>query len=138
MHYKPEHQARTIMTKQTSNTMQTILMDGNLQMAEALAAFNASALAATAALPSALSKCETQKQMEKIIADRDILQLAYINALHKTLKHTGPLFEQIASDLQCAAKEIEKKSKNLTSAADAASLLAEAARLASSLALAFV
>lgn len=126
------------MTKQTGNTMQTIVMDGNLKMAEALAAFNASALAATAALPAALSKCETESQMQKIITDRDIVQLAYINALNKSLKHTGPLFEQIAKDLECAAKEIEKKSKKLTSAADALSLLAEAARLACSLALAFV
>ncbi|ACF47290.1 MAG: hypothetical protein OQK66_01190 [Prosthecochloris sp.] len=126
------------MAKKTSNTMQTIVMDGNLQMAEALAAFNASTLAATAALPKALDKCETEQQMQKIIADRDIVQLAYINALHKSLKHTGPLFEQIAKDLACAAKEIEKKSKKLTSAADALSLLADAARLASALALAFV
>ncbi|MCF8217303.1 MAG: hypothetical protein K9I59_10840 [Chlorobium sp.] len=126
------------MAKKTRNTMQTILMDGNLQMAEALEAFNASALAATAALPAALARCETESQMQKIIADRDIVQLAYFNALHKTLKHTGPLFEQIAKELACAAKEIEKKSKKLTSAADALSLLAEAARLASSLALAFV
>jgi len=118
--------------------MQTIVMDGNLQMAEALAAFNASTLAATAALPKALDKCETEQQMQKIIADRDIVQLAYINALHKSLKHIGPLFEQIAKDLACAAKEIEKKSKKLTSAADALSLLADAARLASALALAFV
>lgn len=91
--------------------MQTIVMDGNLQMAEALAAFNASTLAATAALPKALDKCETEQQMQKIIADRDIVQLAYINALHKSLKHTGPLFEQIAKDLACAAKEIEKIKK---------------------------
>ncbi|NEX14602.1 MAG: hypothetical protein C1941_07925 [Prosthecochloris sp.] len=125
------------MAQKIMNTMQTIVMDGNLQMAEALASFNAAALAATAALPAALAKCKTKSQMQKIIADRDICQLAYINSLNKSLIQTGPLFEQIANDLQCAAKEIAKKSKKLTSAADAVSLLSEAAKLSSSLALAF-
>mgnify|MGYP000877987536 CR=1 FL=1 len=117
--------------------MQTLLMDGKLERAEALAALNAAALAATAALPDALIKCETQKQMQKVIADRDICQLAYTNCMDKSLKRTGPLFEQVAKDLEKAAEEITQRSKSLQDAIEATKLLVDAVRLAGSLALAF-
>jgi len=125
------------MTQRKATTMQTIVMDGNLERAEALAALSAAALAATAALPDALIKCETQAQMQKVIADRDTCQLAYTNCLAKSLKHTGPLFEQMAKDLEKAAEEITQKSKSLQNAIEAINLLSDAVRLASSLALAF-
>jgi uncharacterized protein HemX len=127
--------ARKKETREPS--LNTIVMDGNLETAEALAALSAAALAATAALPAALGRCETQRQMEKVIADRDICQLAYSNSLQKSLRHTGPLFEQIAKELNSASEEIDRKSKELAGAAEAVDLLAAAARLAGSLALAF-
>jgi hypothetical protein len=117
--------------------MQNIVMDGNLERAEALSALNAASLSATAALPHALIKCETQAQMQKVIADRDICQLAYTNCLARSLKHTGPLFEQMAKDLENAAGEITRKSKSLQDAIEAINLLSDAVRLAGSLSLAF-
>jgi hypothetical protein len=127
----------TKMTQQEDTTIQTIVMDGNLQRAEALAALSAASLAATAALPDALFKCKTKAQMQKVIAHRDTCQLAYTNCLARSLKHTGPLFEQIAQDLEKAAGEIAQKSKSLQNAIEATNLLSDAVRLASSLALAF-
>jgi hypothetical protein len=125
------------MTRQHDTTMQTIMMDGNLERAEALAALSAASRAATAALPAALIKCETQAQMQKVIADRDTCLLAYTNCLARSLKHTGPLFEQMAKDLEKAAEEISRKSECLQNANEAINLLSDAVRLASSLALAF-
>ena len=126
------------MSPQQDTAMQTIVMDGNLEKAEALAALSAASLAATAALPNALIKCETQKQMQKVITDRDTCQLAYTNCLERSLKYTGPLFEQMAKDLADAAGEITRKSKKLQNAIEAVNLLSDAVRLASTLALAFV
>jgi len=125
------------MTAKKNLTMKTIVMDGSLDRAEALAALSAASLATTEALPDALLKCDTRMQMQKVIADRDTCQLAYTNALAQSLKHSGPLFEQIAKDLEKAAKEITKKSKNLENATEAINLFADAVRLAASLALAF-
>jgi hypothetical protein len=117
--------------------MQSITMNGQLEKAEALAALSAAARAATAALPAALIKCETQEQMQKVIADRDTCVLAFTNCLERSLKHTGPLFEQMAKDLEKAAEEITRKSKSLQDAIQAINLLADAVRLATTLALAF-
>ncbi len=125
------------MTQQQNTTIQAITMDGELKKVEALAALSAASLAATAALPDALTKCETQAQMQKVMADRDICLLAYTNCLVHSLKHTGPLFEQMAKDLEKAANEITQKSKSLQNAIEAINLLSDAVRLASSLALAF-
>ena len=123
---------------QGDTTMQAVVMDGNLKKAEALAAFSAASLAATAALPDALFKCETEAQRQKVMADRDVLQLAYTNCLVRSLIHTGPLFDQMAKDLDEAAKKIASKSKELQNADEAINVLSDVARLASSLALAFV
>lgn len=125
------------MTQSNDLELQAIVMDGNLEKSEALAALSSASLAATAALPSALIKCETQEQMQKVMADRDICQLAYTNCLVKSLKHTGPLFEKMAKDLSDTSDEIKQKSKDLKNATDAINLLSGAVRLASSLALAF-
>ncbi len=125
------------MTKKQKTTIQAITMDGKLKKAEALAALSAASQAATAALPEAFTKCESQAQMQKVMADRDICLLAYTNCLVQSLKHTGPLFEQMAKDLEKAAKEITRKSKSLQNDIEAINLLSDAVRLASSLALAF-
>lgn len=125
------------MNEQTTESMQSIVMDGNLERAEALGALSAAALAATAALPDALIKCETQAQMQKVIADRDTCQLAYTNSLVKSLTHTGPMFEKVAKDLEDEAKNIKRQSQSLKDAIEAINLMSEAVRLASSLALAF-
>lgn len=119
------------------DTIQTIVMDGNLQQAEAISTLSAAAIAATAALPSALLKCENQSQIQKVIADRDTCQLAYTNCLAKTIKHTGPLFEQIAKELDDTAREVQRKAQTLKDASEAVNLLSDLVRLASSLALAF-
>jgi predicted transglutaminase-like cysteine proteinase len=125
------------MAQRKATTMQTIVMDGNLEKAEALAALSAASRAATAALPDALIKCKTQAQMQKVIADRDTCQLAFTNCQERSLRHTGPLFEQMAKELENAAKDITRKSKHLQDATEAINLLSDAVRLATSLALAF-
>lgn len=125
------------MTKKKDTTIQTVVMDGNLERAEALSALSAASVAATAALPDALIKCKTQTQMQKVIADRDTCMLAYTNCMARSLKYTGPLFEVVARDLEKAAGEITRKAKNLKDAIEAINLLSDAVRLASSLALAF-
>lgn len=121
----------------TTNTIQSIVMDGNLQRAEALGALSAAAVAATMALPDILTACKTQDEMQKVIADRDTCQLAYINSLAKSLLHTGPMFEQMAKDLESEAKKIKAQSANLRNSIEAVNLLANAVKLATSLALAF-
>src|SRR5688500_8111222 len=126
-------QRREIRQRQDT-TMQTITMSGPLEKAEALVALSAASLAATAALPDALIKCETQARMQKVIADRDTCVLAYTNCLDRSLKHTGPLFEQMAKELGKAAEEITRKSKSLQDAIEAINLLSDAVRLATSLA----
>ena len=125
------------MTNNKEMVMKTIVMDGNLERAEALEALSAASLAASEALPDALIKCDTREQMQKVISDRDTCQLAYTNCLAQSLKRTGPLFEQMAKDLEKAAQEITRKSKNLENATEAINLLADAVSLAASLALAF-
>lgn len=125
------------MKDMTTNTIQSIVMDGNLQRAEALGALSAAAVAATMALPDILTACKTQDEMQKVIADRDTCQLAYINSLAKSLLHTGPMFEQMAKDLESEAKKIKAQSANLRNSIEAVNLLANAVKLATSLALAF-
>lgn len=114
-----------------------LAMDGKLSQAEALAALSAAALAATNALPAALAQCQTAEQMQQVIADRDACQLAYTNVLERSLRHTGPLFEQVAAELHAASGAVNREARQLTSAAEAAGLLSELVRLAAKLALAF-
>lgn len=131
------------MTQTNSNsennatTIDTLVMDGKLERAEAILALAAAARAATEALPDALRVCKTREEMQKVIAGRDICQLAYTNCLVRSLTHTGPLFEQAANDLEKAASEVAKKTKNLKDGAEAISLLNDVVRLATSLTLAF-
>ncbi len=122
----------------TTNTdTPTACENGSLKQDAALAALGAAARAATSALPAALLLCETRSQMRRVTEDRDLCQLAYTDALARTLKRTGPLFEQAAQELEKTAGEIEKRASAVKAAADAASLLADLARLSSKLALAF-
>lgn len=126
------------MAKTQKATMQTIVMDGKLESAEALAALSAASVAATVALPDLLIKCNTMDQMQKVIADRDTCMLAYSQCLVRSLKHNGPLFEQMAKDLEKSAKKIGQNSSKLKDAAEAINFLTDAVRLATTLALAFV
>jgi len=117
--------------------MQTLVMDGRLDEAEALAVLSNAARAATHAMPRALLLCTTQEQMQKVISDRDTAVLAYTNSLAKSLLHTGPLFEQTAKQLADATASVLKEADKLKSDIEAIRLFAELARLASKLALAF-
>lgn len=113
------------------------LADGSLKPEEALAALGAAARAATSALPAALLRCETRSQRRQVTEDRDLCQLAYTDALTRSLKRTGPLFEEAAQALERTAGEVEQRATAVKAAAEAASLLADLARLSCKLALAF-
>ncbi len=115
----------------------SIVHDGNLTEAEALLALRTAAQSATDALPSALGKCTTSKERDKVIANRDTVVLAYLNSLHKSLIQTEALFEKTAEALMAEAINVRKASGSLQNASDAIGLLAELIRLAGSLALAF-
>lgn len=125
------------MGKQATGTTGTIALDGKLQRAEALHALRIAVQHSTEALPKALEKCENKQQRQKVMNDRDTLLLAYLTSLHKSLLHTGPLFEKMASDLEKAAKEIKAKATDLKNTSEAINLFADVVRLAGSLALAF-
>ncbi|WP_417913403.1 hypothetical protein [Candidatus Electronema sp. TJ] len=116
-----------------------ILIDGNgtLTLAEALAALRAADEAARAARRDALKLCQTNEERCKVLAQCIDCSLAYTNALRKSLKSTGPLFERQAKELKAAAGEVVRKSKQLEQTADAVKLLADTVRLASSLSKAF-
>jgi hypothetical protein len=116
-----------------------IHIDGNgaLTLAEALAALRAADEAARAVRRDALKVCLTNAERCKVLSDCIDCSLAYTSALRKSLKQTGPLFEQLAKDLKAAAVEVMKKSKHLERAADAVKLLADTVRLAKSLSTAF-
>jgi hypothetical protein len=118
-------------------TIQPMFMNGNLDKAKALSALSTASNAATAALPSALIKCDKPEQMQKIMADRDLCQLAYTNSLVLSLKHTGPLFSKIADDLEATSEEVLKQATQLQNAVEAVKLLTDLVKLATSLALAF-
>jgi len=117
--------------------IQTVFMDGSLTQAEALAALSAAAQSATEALPYALLKCAKREEMQQVIAARDTCQLAFTNALARSLQHTGPLFEQTAAELTTAAQRVSRNLRTLKDAAEAVELLSECVRLAARLALAF-
>lgn len=119
------------------NTDPTPLDGGNLTQEQALAALSAAAAAATNTLPDALLKSEDHETRQRALGERDACQLAYTSALARSLRHTGPLFEQAASELDKAARTIREKAKNCETAAEAVGLLADLARLSSKLALAF-
>ncbi|WP_417911194.1 hypothetical protein [Candidatus Electronema sp. PJ] len=120
-------------------SIQDVKIDGNgtLTAAEALAALRLADEAAKAAKRDALRLCETQEERCKVLSDCIDCSLAYTSALQKSLKLTGPLFEQTAKELREAANEVTKKSKQLTRAADAVKLLTQAVKLAKSLSGAF-
>lgn len=120
-----------------ATTIYAVVMDGKLEKTEAISALAAAAKAATEALPDALRVCTTREEMQKVIADRDICQLAYTNCLVRSLTHTGPFFEQTAKDLEKAANEVTKNTQNLKDAVGAIGLLSDVVRLATSLTLAF-
>lgn len=116
---------------------QTIIADGHLEEAEALAALRSAAEAATILLTSAIVAGAAQQEIETLMAERDCCQLAYLQSLNTSLRHTGPYFEKIAQQLNNTAKEIEKKAASLTAIEDAVNLLTSAAELATKLAIAF-
>lgn len=116
----------------------TPLEQGSLTQAAALSALSAAARAATDALPAALLKCgEDRTVMRRLVEDRDVCQLAYANALARSLKHTGQLFEQAASELEETTERIAQDVKKIETAAEAIGLFADLVRLSSKLALAF-
>jgi hypothetical protein len=115
----------------------SLFMDGTLTKAEALAALRIAAERATEALHPALALCKNDEERRKVIADRDVVMVAYLSALQKTLVHTGPLFEQMAADLASEAEQVRVRTERLQSASEATGLFAEIVRLAGSLALAF-
>ena len=125
------------MNDNQNASFQTIVMDGELTKSEALKALSDAALAATGALPHALLKCKTREEMQKVMADRDTIMLAYTGAMVRSLMHTGPMFEQVAKNLVDAAKDVANNSQSLKDAIDAINLMSEAVRLSCTLALAF-
>ncbi len=112
-------------------------VDGKLTPAEVLAAFRAAAQATTVALPYALTLCKTDKEKQRVLAIRDACQLAYLRALAGSLKHTGPLFDQVANDLKATANQIAGKIKKVKDAVEAINLFTDVFKLAGSLSLAF-
>ena len=125
------------MAQKKKKEAQAASTDSTLTKERALEALSAAALTATNALPSALLSCDTREKMRQLIDDRDTCQLAYTSALARSLRHTGPLFERAAADLEKAAKKVAKQAKSLKSSAEAVGLLADLVRLSSKLALAF-
>jgi hypothetical protein len=117
--------------------MTTVVHDGTLTQAEALGALGAAAQAATEALPTALAKCETAAQKQKMQADRDTVVLAFLNSLSKSLVNTSTLFETTAANLEEAAAKVRKDATDLKNAVEAINLFTDLVRLAASLALAF-
>ncbi len=120
-----------------NNTSEELRRDGRLTQAEALAALRVADEAARAAKRDALRRCQNQEQVCKVLADCIECSLAYTAALRKSLKQTGPQFEENARQLRAAAQEVAGKSKRLKTAAEAVNLLADSVRLARSLTLAF-
>ena len=125
------------MARKANANMNLIVLDGNLDQAEALRVLRTAAQRATEALPKAIEKCTNDVQRQTVIGDRDTIVLAYLTCLTKSLQHTGPLFERLAADLESASKKIKKKATNLRNANEAINLFADVVRLAGSLALAF-
>ena len=115
----------------------SIVHDGQLTKAEALQALRVAAQAATEALPAALAQCQTDSERQKVQGDRDIVMLAHLNSLQKTLIQTGTLFEKMAADLEQEAGNIRDKAATLQNSSEAINLFADLVRLAASLALAF-
>jgi hypothetical protein len=115
----------------------SIVHDGQLTKAEALQALRVAAQAATEALPAALAQCRTDSERQTVQGDRDIVMLAHLNSLQKTLIQTGTLFEKMAADLEQEAGNVRNKATTLQNISEAINLFADLVRLAGSLALAF-
>jgi ABC-type transporter Mla subunit MlaD len=111
-------------------------IDGKLKPEEVLAAFRAAAQATTDALPDALERCKTEQEKQQILAIRDACQLAYLRALAGTLKHTGPLFDQVANELKTTADEVVAKIKKVKKTVEVINLFTDVLKLAGSLSLA--
>lgn len=115
----------------------TIVHDGQLQKAEALTALRAAAQAATAALSADGMASLPKSTRQKIQADRDLVVLAFLTCLNKSLVNSSSLFERTADDLIAAADQVTASVDEFENAAEAINLLGDIVRLASSLALAF-
>jgi|WetSurMetagenome_2_1015567.scaffolds.fasta_scaffold00497_3 hypothetical protein len=114
-----------------------IVNDGELTQEKALSSLQIAAQAATEELPKALAKCSSQSEIDKVQTDRDIVMLAYLNCLKKSLVNTGSMFEKIASDLAKENANVKQKAGKLKDVNDALALFTDLVRLAASLALAF-
>lgn len=123
--------------EQQSNKTVSIVHDGSLTEEEALNALRVAAQSATESLPAALAQCKTQDDKNKVQADRDMVVLAYLNSLKKSLINTSSQFEKVAEDLETEAKAVKDKSTTLQNVSQAISLLSGLVQLAASLALAF-
>jgi|GEM_PF-2368022 len=121
----------------TSPKQVSIIHDGELTQEEALTALKNAAQSATEALPSAMAKCQTQDERNKVQTARDTVLLAYLNSLKKSLINTSSQFEQVAQDLETEAETVKKNSATLQSVDQALDLFTGLVRLAASLALAF-
>jgi hypothetical protein len=131
---------RRLLMKSKKSVLQktvSIVHDGKLTQEEALKALRVASQSATEALPAALGKCTTDEERQKVMTDRDLVVLAYLNSLQKTLVQTGALFETTAINLETEAENVRRKAGALTDVTDAINLLTELIRLAASLALAF-
>jgi hypothetical protein len=115
----------------------SIVHDGSLTRAEALAALQAAASAATEALPEALAKCKTDAAKQQVQNDRDTVALAYLNSLDRSLTNTSSQFEAIASQLTTEAGSVKQRAQSLQNETQAINLMTDLVRLAASLALAF-
>lgn len=114
-----------------------LVSDGNLTEEEALEALELAADVADEELPKALALCQTDDERKKVKGDRDLVILAHLRALKKSLEKTGPLFEKMADDLKIEAENVKKKAKELKDTVAAINLFTDLVRLAGSLALAF-
>jgi hypothetical protein len=115
----------------------SLFIDGELEEAEALGALAKAAERATEALPDALARCDSDEERQRVMAERDVIVLAYLSSIKKSLIHTAPKFEKLADDLEREADRVRQKAKALKNAVDAINLFSELTKLAASVALAF-
>src|SRR3982751_3655432 len=110
--------AHTNVSKEQKASVGSLFMDGELDEAEALNALALAAQRATEALPDALALCESDEQKQHVMAERDVVVLAYLSSLKKSLVHTAPKFEKLAGDLADEADNVREKAKDLQKAVD--------------------
>ncbi len=118
--------------------MNIVIKDGKLTKEEALRSLGNAAQVATESLSELLKKCDTEEEKEKVWENRDVLLITYLECMKKSLALTGESFENIASDLESAAKEVNKKITEIKNGIEAINLMADLVGLAGRLALAFV